>query len=269
MSNLVPVKRLDKNNRLTTKYVRADGKPAKKSAIPSPRVKKAAPPVPTGEDIRAKRPSTVSMTASEQMDKMLPKYREMLMGAEQPLVSSVNNALSGRRTSGIMLASLLLEADAFTDNFPSYGINRLPLYTQASIVGEVFNHSKTIKVTPNGVPTKRHINIINATCLAHALSFTPGNANAPLDEDVAMIVDNFKIIEPAIPLIGLIDEIGPDRLPPRYMTESALTAARFLEKHPGRLRQIMDIVEARQFYDEELIESMLDSDAPALSEGML
>jgi hypothetical protein len=268
-NHLVPVQRLDKNNRLSTKYVRADGKPTKKAAIPSPRVKKAVNPAPTGADIMTRRPSTVSMTAARQMDKMLPKYREQLLTADQPLVSSVNTALSGGNTSGIMLASLLLEADSFTDDFPSHGIRRLPLYTQASIVNETFNTSKKIKVTPTGVPTKKQIGITNAVCLAHALNFEPGNANAPLDDDVAMIVENFKIIEPAIPLIGLLDEIGPDKRVTRDKLGSALGAAQFAAKHPGRLQEIMDIVDSRQLYDEDLIESILNSSAPALSEGVL
>lgn len=264
MSDLVPVKVLDKNNNLVTRYVRPDKAASNTRAVPAPSVKKQDADAPTAKDIKAKHPVGLTNRSMRFIDAMPAKYRHQLMEVPPPVVSSISNALIAQY-GGPTLACHLLETNEFATKVVSeYGAVGIPWYTLTSIVQEAYRDNRKLGPQKSLVPTKNQTSIMNATYFAHILASSESMMNTPLDEDVALIVDNFKAIEPAAELLLL-----RAKLERGYILHDAVKTADFAARYPGRMSEIVDIVRARGSYDEQLIASVLESPTAALSEGTL
>lgn len=263
MSDLVPEKRLDKNNRLVTKYVRPT-KAEKNQHAPAPSVAKTLAGAPTAREISKKHNVSLRDETLNLMDMMLPKYRRQLSDTSLSGFLSVRTALQNRG-GGITLACLILEAEKFSDSMTQGDADDpVPFFFLAASVEETYKNNNKLKATPTGVPTKRHIQIVNGTFLAKMLADTELVHNTAIDKDAETVINNFRFIQPAAPLLLL-----RARMEGQYIVDEALATAEFVSRYPGRLDEIMNVVREREMYDEQLIANVLENPSSALSEGTL
>lgn len=262
MSNLVPVKVLDKNNRLVTRYVRQDT-PSPVITMPAPVMAAPAENAPTSADISEAHPLMVSDTGRYAIDKMRPDYRTRLMeflGTTDSMYAKTAKAL----TEGMHLhPCLLMDTVDFSNNVTKYGVDMPAMSKLGENVSNFFWGGPKIvdEAAADGAPTQAQINYMRSSYFMYAISNT---RNLP-DDAVRTIQDRWSEIEPAAPLVLLRAQINGVS----EAVDAVLETAAFVRRYPDRMSDMIAFTKERGYYDETLIAGVLEAPSFALRDGHL
>jgi hypothetical protein len=263
MSNLTPVKVLDKNNRLVTRYVRQDT-PSSAATMPAPVMAAPADNAPTSAEISEAHPLMISDMGRYAIDKMRPDYRTRLMeflGTTDSLYAKMPKAL----TEGLFLhPCLLMDTVEFSNNVSKYGVEMPTMGKLGENVSNFFWGGPQIvdETAADGAPTQAQKDYMKSSYFMYAVS--QSNRKLPADS-TRIIQSRWQEIEPAAPLIILRAQVNGVS----EAVDSVLETAALVRKYPDRMSDMIAFTKERGYYDETLIAGVLDAPSFALREGHL
>lgn len=278
MSNLIPEVRVNKNGVPVTKHVKADTGASNAKSLPAPALSfqiEEDKPVTVEDivDLLQGTETTYSVIALTNADKVrLSEFSpEVLNKAAKLIREWPDKSLEGLST---LFGPNLRNRDLF-DVCVTLADDVRKMYSPDD-AGDPIRHITTAcnkhEITKMDTdPTDYHYGLIKAEVIAQGLYLdSPFRALVPHQQSMFLedIRRNLDVIEPAAPVIAAIgtltglDDEGQD-------FDEVLWTAEFVNRFPGQAVKIANMVLDRGEFDDEVIEGVLTSESPAISEGIL
>lgn len=274
MNNLIPEVRVNKNGVPVTKHVRPDTGKGTGSTLP-PLVKFTEPKkkAATVEDIvdllREKNPLVALSKSSRDLLSELPKEtREKALALinewpEKSLEGLNELFSSGLKNRDVFEICVTIAQDVHKMYSPD---------DEGNVIGHILAACKKHGITRMDTdPTDYHFGLIKAEIIAQGL-YLDSDFRYLIPHQQSMFVEdirrNLEVIEPAATVIAAIgsltgmDDAGQD-------FDEVLWTAEFVNRFPGQATKIANIVLDRGEFNTEVIEQVLSSESPAVSEGIL
>jgi hypothetical protein len=275
MSNLIPEVRVNKNGVPVKKYVKADTGTVTAKSLPAPALSfqpEEDKPV-TVEDIVDLLNENYSVIALTKADmSRLSDFPPELLGKAAKLIKEwPDKSLEGLsalfgpnlRRQNIFDACVTLADDVRKMYSPDNYGNPIKSITDACNKHEISQMDTD--------PIDYHYSLIKAEVIAQSLYLdSPFRALVPHQQSMFLedIRRNLDVIEPAAPVIAAIGTItGEDEEGMDF--DETLWTAEFVNRFPGQAVKIANMVLDRGEFDDEVIEEVLASESPAISEGIL
>jgi hypothetical protein len=278
MSNLIPEVRVNKNGVPVKKYVKADTGSSNGKVLPAPALSfqtEEERPV-TAEDIRDLLRSTetqysvIALTRAD-INRLSEFPSETLKKAAKVIKEWPDKSLEGLST---LLGPNLRNQNLF-DVCVTLADDVRKMYSPDD-AGDPIRHitaacNKHEITRMDTDPTDYHYGLIKAEVIAQSLYLdSPFRALVPHQQSMFLedIRRHLDVIEPAAPVIAAIgtltglDDEGQD-------FDEVLWTAEFVNRFPGQAVKIANMVLDRGEWDDEIIEGILTSESPAISEGIL
>lgn len=275
MSNpLVPESRINKNGVPVIKHVRASGSAASTSKVPPPTVSASAPKVPRGKDIcevlqKASGPHGSNFgvgnmdKVNELSDERRTKLMEMVQSEDKDAVKILGLSI---QYDGSQLLEAVMEVHEFA----------LKVFRAKDESASVIRTHKAIESIFRGENNygyemgldEENVNDIKSKLLTKVLGIEGSYALEQMldpDDYALELSEDLDLLEPALPAIMALKQVG-HRAP---TTGMLLDLAELVSEHPGRVDDIASTILSRNSGDLEMLRDVLESDAFALSDGVL